>query len=148
MSLRSNTCACRFVGNGLLALLAVGLISGLAVAQSDSTPKWDLFVGYHYMHPGENVPAPGGDPNNPTSFTLPDMNKGGGAAVTYNFDQHWGLEVDFGYMRGQSNSDTQASFGPRFMWRMEAANFFAHALIGGNFLSVQGLMGTRGTVGL
>jgi len=148
MSLRSNTCACRFVGNGLLALLAVGLISGLAVAQSDSTPKWDLFVGYHYMHPGENVPAPGGDPNNPTSFTLPDMNKGGGAAVTYNFDQHWGLEVDFGYMRGQSNSDTQASFGPRFMWRMEAANFFAHALIGGNFLSVQGLNENKGIGGL
>jgi hypothetical protein len=124
--------------SGLVAILALVLFSGTALAQNDSTPKWDLFVGYQYLHPGVNVPAPFGDPNNPVSYTVPDMGKGFGTALTYNFDPHWGAEVDFGHNWGSSNYEMTLSGGPRFMVRGDGMNLFAHALVGGNWLSVNG----------
>lgn len=128
----------------LSAILAFALLSGFAVAQSDSTPKWDLFAGYQWLHPGATVPV--GDPSAPTGFNLPDMGKGFGSALTYNFDPHWGFEGDFGYSAGKSNSETTASIGPRFIWRTEDASYFLHALVGGNFLSVNGF--NKGTNGI
>src|SRR5271169_2813724 len=67
-----------------LLVAAVLLISSSALAQSDSTPKWDLFVGYQWLDPGGTVPAPGGNSASPTPFQLPNMAKGLGGAVTYN----------------------------------------------------------------
>jgi outer membrane protein OmpA-like peptidoglycan-associated protein len=115
---------------GLCALLALVLISGSALAQSDSTPKVDLFAGYQYLHPGGTVPL-GTDPNNPTAYTLPDMPKGIGSAITFNFDSHWGLESDFGYSRNTDAiaSEWTAGAGPRFMLRTDSAAFFLHALL-------------------
>ncbi len=76
---------------GLLALLAVSLISGSAFAQSDSNPpKWDLFAGYQWLHPGGTVPTPFSNYFNPTPYKVPDMSAGFGAAVTYNFDRPLG----------------------------------------------------------
>jgi outer membrane protein OmpA-like peptidoglycan-associated protein len=44
----------------MLIVLAVSLISSGAFAQSDSTPQWELLVGYRYqwLHSGSTVPAP------------------------------------------------------------------------------------------
>jgi len=127
---------------GWIAVLALTVVPA-AMAQSDSNPKWDVFAGYQYAHPGITVPT--GDPNNPTPYNVPDMTKGFGAALTYNFDPHFGLEADFGYDGAKGNSLTTASIGPRFMWRTDDVNFFAHALLGGNFLSVGGInTGTNG----
>src|SRR5579864_8059119 len=89
------------------------------------------------MHPGITVPF--GDPNNPTPYKVPDMDKGVGTAVTYNFDPHWGGELDFGYNWGNSNKETTVSGGPRFMWRTEDANYFLHALVSYNRLDVSSL---------
>ena len=75
MSLCSSLSKGRIVV-GLLAVLAVSLISIPALAQSDSNPKYDLFVGYQWLHPGGNVPTPFGDFNNPTPFNVPDMAEG------------------------------------------------------------------------
>jgi hypothetical protein len=97
---------------GLLVVLAVSLISSSAFAQSDSNPKWDLFVGYQWLHPGGTVPTPFGDYNNPTGFNVPDMSAGFGSALTYNFDPHWGFEFDFGHNWGSSNYETTGSIGP------------------------------------
>jgi outer membrane protein OmpA-like peptidoglycan-associated protein len=134
---------------GLLIVLAVALISSPALAQSDENPKWDLFVGYQWLHPGGTVPTPGSDPNNPTAFKIPDMAKGGGAAFTYNFDPHWGAEFDFGTNGGSSSSmpashETTFSIGPRFMWRTEYANYFLHSLVSLNRVSVNGLNSSNG----
>ena len=118
----------------LFALLPLVLISVSAIAQSDTNPKWDIFAGYQYLHPGATLPL--GDPNNPTPYKVPDMVKGFGTALTYNLDPHWGIEADFGYNGGSGNSATTASIGPRFIWRTDNANFFLHALGGGNWLSV------------
>jgi outer membrane protein OmpA-like peptidoglycan-associated protein len=129
---------------GLLAVLAVSLVSSPAWAQSDSNPKWDLFVGYQWLHPGGTVPAPFGDPNAPSPFKIPDMSAGLGAALTYNFDPHWGGEVDFGHNWGSSNYELTASLGPRLMWRTDDANFFLHTLISLNRLNVNGLNPSNG----
>jgi outer membrane protein OmpA-like peptidoglycan-associated protein len=129
---------------GLALVLAVSLISSSALAQSDSNPKYDLFVGYQWLHPGGTVPAPNGDPNSPTAFTLPDSAKGLGAALTYNFDPHWGGEVDFGYNWQNATKATTVSIGPRVMWRTDNANYFLHALISLNDEGVDGLGNNNG----
>jgi outer membrane protein OmpA-like peptidoglycan-associated protein len=124
---------------GLFAVTIIILIPCAGFTQSDSNPKWDLFGGYQYFHPGVTVPAAFGDPNNPTPFNVPDMTKGVGAAMTYNFDPHWGFEVDLGQNWGSRNDATTASVGPRLMWRTDDANFFLHGLVGLNRLSVANL---------
>jgi outer membrane protein OmpA-like peptidoglycan-associated protein len=129
---------------GLAAIVAMVFISSSAIAQNDSTPKWDIFVGYQWLHPGGTVPAAFGDPNNPTPFKVPDMAKGFGSALTYNFDPHWGGELDFGHNWGNSNYETTISGGPRFMVRTDDANYFVHALLSYNRLSVNGLNGSDG----
>jgi outer membrane protein OmpA-like peptidoglycan-associated protein len=124
---------------GLLVVLAVSLISIPALAQSDENPKYDLFVGYQWLHPGGTVPTAFNDPTNPTPFKVPDMPKGFGTAFTYNFDPHWGIEFDFGQNWGDDNYETTGSVGPRFMWRTDGANYFLHSLISLNRVSVGGL---------
>jgi outer membrane protein OmpA-like peptidoglycan-associated protein len=133
---------------GLLLLLSLSLITSPAFGQSDANPKWDLFVGYQWSHPGGSVPTPFGDPNNPTPLTLQDMPKGFGAAFTYNFDPHWGIEFDLGQNWGDTNGNSQynttGSVGPRFMWRTDSANFFVHTLVSLNRLNVDGLKADNG----
>ncbi len=118
----------------MLAFITSILVSSAAFAQSDSTPKYDFFAGYQYLYPGGTVPQGGSDPSNPTPFKLPGMSRGAGTAFTYNFDPHWGGEVDFGYNRDSDtiSSNWTVSAGPRFMWRTDAVNTFIHALVGMN----------------
>ncbi len=141
----------RYAGKGRAAavrisvLLVVSLISASAFAQSDTTPKWDVFVGYQWLHPGATVPTPFGDPNNATPFKVPDMSAGFGSTLAYNVDPHWAGEIDFGHNWGNSNYETTLSAGPRFMWRTDGMNYFVHALLSYNRLSVSGLNdGTNG----
>ncbi len=130
--------AARAVISSVLLMFATVLVSTPVFAQSDSNPKWDLFVGYQWLHPGITVPAAFGNPFNPTPFKVPDMAKGFGSALTYNFDPHFGLEFDLGHNWGNGNYETTASVGPRLMFRTDGANYFLHALGGYNRLSVSG----------
>ncbi|MGC2326276.1 MAG: hypothetical protein WA604_06160, partial [Candidatus Sulfotelmatobacter sp.] len=148
MSLSCNGRIGRAIAAGLsllcVVMLCAALFSSPAFAQADSTPKWDVFVGYQWLHPGATVPTPFTDPNNPTPFTVSD-GSGAGGALSYNFDPHWAGEVDFGHnWLQQGNTETTASIGPRFMWRTEDANFFLHSLLSYNQLSVAGLNGNNG----
>ncbi len=131
--------AARAVISTVLLLFATMLVSTPVFAQSDSNPKWDLFVGYQWLHPGITVPAPFGNPSNPTPFKVPDMTKGFGSALTYNFAPHVGLEFDLGHNWGDANYETTASVGPRLMFRTDGANYFLHALGSYNRLAVSGL---------
>ena len=117
-----------------------------ASAQSDTVPKYDVYLGYQWTHPGATVPAPFGNPNNPTPYKVPDMSTGFGGAFTYNFDRHWGAEFDLGHSWGNSNYESTFSAGPRFMWRTEGSNIFLHALLSYNRFSVKGL--PNGTDGI
>lgn len=129
---------------GLFAVLAVSLLSSSAIAQSDANPKWDLFVGYQWLHPGATVPQPFVDYNNPSAFNVPDMARGFGSALTYNFDHHWGLEADLGHNWGNDNYETTASVGPRFIWRTDTANYFLHTMVSLNRTSISGLNAQNG----
>jgi outer membrane protein OmpA-like peptidoglycan-associated protein len=131
--------AARAVISSVLLMFATIMVSTPVFAQSDSNPKWDLFVGYQWLHPGITVPAPFGNTLNPTPFKVPDMEKGFGSALTYNFDRHFGLEFDLGHNWGNGNYETTASVGPRLMFRTDGANYFLHALGGYNRLAVSGL---------
>ncbi len=136
MSLICNSSAKRLLLS-FLAILALLLISGTAFAQSDSNPQWDAFFGYQYLHPGATVPL--GDPANPTAYQVPDMTKGLGFAVGYNFDKNWAAEFDFGHNWASSDTETTLSAGPRFMWRTDDGNYFLHTLLSYNHLGVSGL---------
>jgi outer membrane protein OmpA-like peptidoglycan-associated protein len=129
----------RPVAAGICAIVALALISASAFAQSDSNPKWDLFVGYQYLNPGANVPTPFGTSSSPTPYHVPAMSAGFGAAATLNFDPHWGLEFDLGHNWGSSNYETTGSAGPRLIFRTDAGNYFLHALLSENHFSVSGL---------
>jgi len=148
MSVCSSLSKGRIV-TSILAVLAVSLVSSSALAQSDSNPKFDIFAGYQWLHPGGTVPAANGDPNSPTAFQVPDMAKGFGADFTYNFDRHWGGEFDLGLNGGSSSTmpaprETTFSVGPRFIWRTDTANYFLHSLVSLNRVSVNGLNGSNG----
>jgi outer membrane protein OmpA-like peptidoglycan-associated protein len=123
----------------IFAIVVMILLSASAFGQSDSNPKWDLFVGYQWLHPGATVPTPFGDPNNPIPYTVPDLDKGFGTAAAYNFDPHWAAEFDFGHNWNSNDYETTVSMGPRLMWRTENANYFLHTLLSFNKLSVNGL---------
>jgi outer membrane protein OmpA-like peptidoglycan-associated protein len=141
----------RLVVAAVSAMIAVILISSSAFAQSDSAPpKWDLFGGYQYLHPGGTVPLVPGDPNNAIGFQLPGMAKGIGSAVTYNFDPHWGAEGDFGYNRdtGSASSEWTVGAGPRFIWRTDSANYFLHGLATFNRLSYDAGVATHNGIGV
>ena len=126
-----------------LLILFVSLVS-TAFAQSDANPKWDLFVGYQWLHPGGTVPSPFTDFNNPTGTKVPDMSPGFGSALTYNFDPHWGLEADFGHNWCCGNYETTGSIGPRFIWRTDTANYFLHTMVSLNRVSITGLNAGNG----
>ena len=128
----------------LFLMFAVFLVSSPAFAQSDSTPKWDLFLGYQWLHPGGSVPTPLGNPAAPTPFKIPDMSAGFGTALTYNFDRYWGGEFDFGHNWGNDNYELTVSGGPRFMVRTDGMNYFIHALISYNRLNVSLLSPNNG----
>ena len=139
--------------NGVAAVcivVAVVLISSTAFAQSDTPPKWDLFAGYQYLHPGGTVPESTSNPTAPTQFTLPSMERGAGAALTYNLDSHWGGEVDFGYNRdtASGSSEWTVSAGPRFMLHREDANLFVHALGSFNRLTYDSGVATSNGIGV
>jgi len=136
MSLRRGRGAAYLLLAVFGSLLAVGLLSTAAVAQEEETPKVDLFLGYQWLHPGATVPAPFHPPNAPVGQKMGDIPQGGGAALTYNFTPHWGLEFDYGGNSNKFGSEHTASVGPRFAWRSEGVMLFAHTLFGYNRLNV------------
>ncbi len=130
----------RVLAGFVSALIVAVLISSSALAQSNSNPKWDAFIGYQYQQAdGDNVPTAGSNLNSPGVYTFPDMAKGIGGALTFNFQPHWGLETDFGYSRNtdQAASEWTASIGPRFIVRTDTFAFFMHALPGFNRVSYE-----------
>jgi len=137
---KRNTCVL-FAGS--LLMLAM-VLSGMSLAQEEPTPKVELFVGYQWLNPGGNVPAPFRSPSQPIPLRLPDAPQGWGSSLTYNFDPHWGLEADFGGNYTKVANETTSSFGPRFAWRNEGITMFLHTLLSYNRLTVKNLDSSNG----
>ncbi len=110
-------------------VLASALGATNVMAQDQNPPKVDVFVGYQWLNPGGSVPD-----SATTGFKLPSLPKGFGATGTYNFDKNWGLSADFGENFRSGLHETTLAVGPRFMWRTEGMNVFAHGLVALNLL--------------
>ena len=133
----------------LLALVfALTITPFTATAQDSSTPQYDFFVGYQWVHPGGKVPAFGATQSNPASQKLPDLTKGIGASFTYNFTPIWGFEGDIGNSAKDGNYLTTLSAGPRIAWRQEDAMFFAHAMVSYSRLQIDGFNASGGVGGI
>jgi hypothetical protein len=128
----------------LFLTLVFILISSLASAQQ-TPPKFDIFAGYQWLNPGGNVPG-GPDGNGGVlPFKLPSMGKGGGLAFGYNFHPNFALEGDIGLNLKDQFDVSTYSIGPRFTWRSEGFNLFAHTLLGDNHLTTP--VGARNGIG-
>ena len=132
--------------------ILVGLLLSMAAIaaqaqQQDNPPKADIFLGYQWLDPGGSIPVV---PNTTGSAfflsrKVPTMSQGFGAAAAYNFHPNLGLELDFGASyKSPGMSIYTVSVGPRFMWRTEGMNIFAHALGGLNRLDVPGVGNQNG----
>jgi hypothetical protein len=76
-------------------LLALTVASPLTlVAQDDTPPKVDIFVGYQWLNPGGNVPDGFDTSGGRIPFKLPSIPQGLGVTGAYNFSPHWALEGD------------------------------------------------------
>jgi hypothetical protein len=126
------------------SLLAVMFLSASALTQDRPVPKVDLFTGYQWLNPGATVPLPGHSVFAPVGRKLPGIPQGFGTALTYNFDQHWGLTFDYGGNYNKFGNESTVSIGPRFMWRTEGANFFAQTLLGLNKFTTKGIDSSNG----
>lgn len=121
---------------GLFLTLSLILCSGAALAQDQQTPpKADVFAGYQWLNPGGSIPGGTDASGNVIPFKLPSMPDGFGLAFGYNFHPNFALEGDFGGNYKSGNDIQTYSVGPRFTWRGEGINLFAHTLLGANHLN-------------
>ena len=116
--------------------LTLLLLSTAVFAQEEVTPKVDVFVGYSWMNVGGHVGA----------INLKSINKGWGAASTYNFNKYLGLTLDIDAHYGDIANVSTVSIGPRLKFREEHFQPFIETLLGLHRLSVAGL-GTDNRIG-
>lgn len=109
-----------------VALVLMSLV-GAAFAQQD-VPRSDLFVGYAWSDPGARTPL----------GPVPTQKLGWGANYTYNLNKWWGISADFGGHYKTYYNATTAMIGPRFTWRTDGLNVFAHTLMGYHRFSTPG----------
>jgi hypothetical protein len=113
-------------------MLSLAFIPCIVLAQEQQIPpKADLFAGYQWLDPGGNLPQSNGA-GGFAPFKLPSMPQGFGLAFGYNFHPNFALEADFGGNYKSGNDFSTYSVGPRFTWRGEGINLFAHTLLGLN----------------
>lgn len=131
---------------GFLSAFVLILCSSSASAQEKQpVPKYDIFAGYQWLNPGGNIPGGPDGMGGVLPFKLPSMGKGGGLAFGYNFHPNFALEGDIGLNLKDQFDVSTYSIGPRFTWRGEGINFFAHTLLGDNHLTSP--VGARNGIG-
>jgi hypothetical protein len=129
---------------GLLLTVFSILFSNAALAQQP-VPKYDIFAGYQWLNPGGNIPDGPNGSGGVLPVKLPSMSKGGGLAFGYNFHPNFALEGDIGLDLKNGIDVSTYSLGPRFTWRTEGMNLFAHTLLGDNHLTSP--VGARNGIG-
>src|SRR5690242_11419126 len=137
MSFHPRIRSVRLLLSSFLLMLTMVLLSAATLAQDVETPKYEIFAGYQWLHPGGTVPTPFGNYNAPTGMNIPDMPAGFGTSFTWNFQKYFGLEGDFGH--NWDDYETTVSVGPKATYRTEYANYFLNTLLSYNRLGVNGL---------
>src|SRR3984893_1362466 len=124
-----------------LAVVAVLCSIGmLAAAQDQPAPKWELYGGYSFFHPGADVHGllPGGI--SPVSSRLEPNPRGVGLSLTYDFNRWFGLTLDASTNWGSRETGlgrriddaafSNLSFGPKITFRSAHFSPFLEALVG------------------
>ena len=137
----------KLIAGACFLLLCVSMFLSLPALAQDEVPKYDLFLGYQWAHPGATV-ATFKNPLNPVPRNLDEMPKGIGAAFAWNFSPHWAFEADAGTNGKINDFLTTFSAGPRLMMRLEDSDIFIHALISYNRLQIDNFNGSGGVGGI
>jgi outer membrane protein OmpA-like peptidoglycan-associated protein/opacity protein-like surface antigen len=137
----------------ILAMLAAMIVvlcafGAPAAAQDQPAPKWELFGGYSFLYPNSTVHGvlPGAAPGSlPLSSRLESNPRGGGASITYNFNNWFGITLDaskewsageVGLARRIDDAGfSNVSLGPKLTYRTEHFSPFFEALLGEHNLS-------------
>jgi outer membrane protein OmpA-like peptidoglycan-associated protein/opacity protein-like surface antigen len=126
----------------LTAMIAVlCMFAGLAAAQDQPAPKWELYGGYSYFYPHADIH--GQLPGAPLPFPgtrLESNPRGAGASITYNFNHWFGLTLDTSTHWGSGEATfarriddaafSNLSFGPKITFRHEHVSPFFEVLVG------------------
>ena len=115
------------------------------VQSDDAVPTVELFIGYQWLNPGGDVPDQSVPPN---AFKLPSISSGVGTSLAYNFTRNVALEGDYGVDWGKYAVVNAVTFGPKFTWRGDSVNFFAHALVGWERLGPSGDLPSNGVAAI
>src|SRR6266478_4355054 len=93
MSSQSKSHPGRVLAMLLATIAALFMFAALAAAQ-DQTPKWELFGGYSFFHPGADVHGQLPGALFPISSRMEANPRGVGLSATYDFNRWLGLTLD------------------------------------------------------
>ena len=123
----------------LLAAFAVLCMVTFAAAQEQPAPKWELYGGYSFFHPGADIHGVLPLGLLPVSNRLEPNPRGIGASVTYDFNRWFGLTLDSStsWNSGEVGTDrvddtalSNLSVGPKFTFRHHRFSPFLEVLVG------------------
>ena len=123
----------------LLAAFAVLCMVTFAAAQEQPAPKWELYGGYSFFHPGADIHGVLPLGLLPVSNRLEPNPRGIGASVTYDFNRWFGLTLDSStsWNSGEVGTDrvddtalSNLSLGPKFTFRHHRFSPFLEVLVG------------------
>jgi len=121
-------------------IAALCMFAAHAAAQDKPAPKWELYGGYSFFHPGGDVHGelPGAIAS--LSSRLESNPRGAGASITYDFNRWFGLTLDTSTHWGSGEAGlpnriddaafSNLSFGPKVTLRHEHVSPFFEVLVG------------------
>ena len=124
----------------LLAAFAFFFCVGkVALSQEQPGPKWELYGGYSFFHPGADIHGVLPLGLLPVSSRLEANPRGVGASVTYDFNRWLGITLDSSTLwnSGEVGTDrvddtalSNISLGPKFTFRHKHFSPFLEVLVG------------------
>jgi outer membrane protein OmpA-like peptidoglycan-associated protein/opacity protein-like surface antigen len=123
----------------LLAAFALLCMGAFAAAQEQPAPKWELYGGYSFFHPGADIHGVLPLGLLPVSSRLEPNPRGLGASLTYDFNRWFGLTLDgsTSWNSGEVGTDrvddtalSNLSLGPKFTFRHHRFSPFLEVLVG------------------
>jgi hypothetical protein len=134
-----NTCG-RVAVMRLAVVAILCSIGTITAAQDQPAPKWELFGGYSFFHPGADVHGLLPLGISPVSSRLEPNPRGAGLSLTYDFNRWFGLTLDASTHWGSGENGlgrkiddaafSNLSFGPKITFRSAHFAPFLEALVG------------------
>src|SRR4051812_3879774 len=127
------------------AIVLLSMFASFAAAQDSPDPKWEIFGGYSFFHPGADIHGTLPGALFPLSSRIEPNPRGFGASYTYNFNRWFGLTLDSSYAWQSGEKTTFAqlddaglfnlSIGPKITLRRRHFAPFLEALVGDHYLT-------------